>query len=166
MVYKKNLADLDWVEMGHGARFFHERKTLTPMSEAYRPKLGISLYKLKPGKRAFPFHAHSANDEALLVTSGTGTLRYGEEEIPLAAGDYVHLPASSGTAHQMINTGPDDLEYFCLSSMILPEVVVYPDSNKIATATYATAADGKTHARNFSVMRHETVSYWDGEKPE
>ena len=130
------------------------------------PKLGISLYKLEPGKRAFPFHAHFANDEAILITKGTGTLRYGEEEVPLKEGDYVHLPAASDLAHQMINTGDSDLEYFCLSSMILPEVVTYPDSNKIATATYATGEDGKTHGRKFSVMHYDTVGYWDGEKPD
>jgi uncharacterized cupin superfamily protein len=31
-------------------------------------------------------------------------LRYGEEKIPLVEGDYVHLPAESGKAHQVVNT--------------------------------------------------------------
>ena len=166
MVYKRNLAEVDWMEMGHGERFFHQRKTLTPMKESFPPKLGISLYKLQPGKRAFPFHTHFANDEAILVTKGIGTLRYGEEEIALEEGDYVHLPAASGKAHQVINTGESDLEYYCLSSMILPEVVRYPDSNKIASAVYTLGPDGKPSEREFSVLRHETVSYWDGEKPD
>jgi uncharacterized cupin superfamily protein len=166
MVYKRNLGEMKWTEMGHGERFFHRRKTLTPMGEPYIPKLGISLYKLETGKRAFPFHTHFANDEAILITKGAGTLRYGAEEMTLKEGDYIHLPASSGIAHQVINTSDADLEYFCLSSMILPEVVTYPDSNKIGAATYAVGEDGKAHSRKFSVKRYETVDYWDGEEPE
>lgn len=166
MVYKRNLAEMDWVEMGNGERFLNHRKTLTPMKEGFVPKLGISLYKLQPGKRAFPFHTHFSNDEAILVTKGTGTLRYGEEEIPMKEGDYVHLPAATGVAHQMINSSGDDLEYYCLSSMILPEVVRYPDSNKLAAAVYTIDGDGKPKEREFSILRHETVSYWDGETPE
>lgn len=162
MVYKRNLSEMDWMELDRSERFSHRRKTLTPMTESYAPKLGITLYKLEAGKRAGPFHAHSANDEAILVTKGAGTLRYGDEEISMKEGDYVHLPAASGRAHQMINTSDGDLEYFCLSSMVQPEVVIYPDSNKIATAFQAATADGQT-ARAFSVMRHDTVDYWDGE---
>ena len=165
MAYKRNLAEMEWTALDHSARFSHHRKMLTPVMEAYAPKLGITLYKLEAGKRAGPFHAHSANDEAILVTRGTGTLRYGDEEIAMKEGDYVHLPAASGRAHQMINTSEAPLEYFCLSSMVQPDVVIYPDSNKIATAFRTTTADGQM-ARAFSVMRHETVDYWDGEKLE
>ena len=166
MVYKKNLGEMDWAETGHGERFFHQRKMLTPFQESFSPKLGITLYKLNPGKRAGPFHGHSANDEAILVTRGSGTLRYGNEEIAMTQGDYVHLPAASGRAHQMVNTSDSDLEYFCLSSMVRPDVVLYPDSNKIAAIFPAARPDGKASAQRFSMMRHETVDYWDGEKPE
>jgi hypothetical protein len=31
MVYKRNLNDVEWVEIGHGERFRHRRKTLTPL---------------------------------------------------------------------------------------------------------------------------------------
>jgi uncharacterized cupin superfamily protein len=162
MVYKQNLAEMNWAEMDRSARFSHRRKMLTPVAEAYAPKLGITLYKLQAGKRAGPYHAHSANDEAILVTKGTGTLRYGDEEIPMREGDYVHLPAASGRAHQMINTSDEDLEYFCTSSMVRPDVVIYPDSNKLA-ADFPTANEDGKPARRFAVMRHETVDYWDGE---
>lgn len=158
MVYKRNLNDLPWNEMGHGEKFFHQRKTLTPLEEPQMPKLGVSLYRLQPGKRAFPFHEHFANDEAILVARGSGTLRYGEEEIPLTQGDYVHLPAGSGKAHQVVNTSGAELEYFCFSSVITPEVVRYPDSNKFAA--YSLTADRK---RVGAILRNEPVDYWHGE---
>ena len=163
-VYKKNLNAMDWTEMGHGDRFAHKRKSLTPFDQPYMPKLGISLYRLEPGKRAFPFHEHVANDEAILVTKGTGTLRYGDEQVSLGEGDYVHLPAESGKAHQMINTSDAVLEYFCLSSIIVPEVVRYPDSNKIAA--YSMTGSGKERKRAGSILRNDPVDYWHGEARE
>jgi uncharacterized cupin superfamily protein len=166
MVYKRNLEEVDWMEMGHGERFFHRRKALTPYSEPYKPKLGMSFYRLEPGKRAFPFHRHFANDEVLLITKGTGSLRYGEEMVPLGEGDYVYLPAEAGVAHQVVNTGADALEYFCISTMLMPEVVMYPDSNKVATSYMTSAEDGAGHERKFFVLRYDAVGYWDGEQPE
>ncbi len=163
MVYKRNLSDIDWAQMGHGEQFLHQRKTLTPLDQAEMPKFGLSLYRLEPGKRAFPFHEHTANDEGLLVVRGSGTLRYGDDEIVLQEGDYVHLPAASGKAHQVINTSDDALEYFCYSSMTLPEVVFYPDSNKLGAITPGTAADGRLAARQAAFIRREPLDYWDGE---
>jgi uncharacterized cupin superfamily protein len=164
MVYKRNLNDMTWTEMSHGERFHHRRKMLTPLDQPYVPKLGISLFRLAPGKRAFPFHEHFANDEAILVTKGSGTLRYGDERIPLGEGDYVHLPAASEKAHQVINTSDADLEYFCLSSVISPEVCRYPDSNKFGAYSFTT--DGKERKRTGAILRNEPVDYWHGEKPD
>ena len=164
MVYKRNVNDMEWAEMGHGERFQNQRKMLTPLDQAYMPKLGVSLFRLRPGKCSFPFHEHMANDEAILVTRGSGTLRYGDEQIPLGVGDYVHLPAASGNAHHVFNTGDEDLEYYCFSSVVLPEVVIYPDSNKIGTMAFRTSASGERE-RMVAFLRHEPVDYWEGEKP-
>jgi len=166
MVYKRNLAEVDWMEMGHGERFFHQRKALTPYTESYKPKLGMSFYKLEPGKRAFLFHRHFGNDEILLISKGTGTLRYGEETVPLGEGDYVYLSSEPGIAHQVINSGDAPLEYYCISTMLTPEVVMYPDSNKVATSYITSAENGAGHERKFFVLRYDAVGYWDGEKPE
>ncbi len=166
MVYKRNLGEMDWTEMGNGAHIHHARKTLTPFDEAYLPKFGVSLYRLAPGKRAFPRHEHLANDEGILVTRGSGTLRYGDEEIALGEGDYVHLPAASGRAHHMINTSDEQLEYFCFSSMVVPEAVVYPDSNKLGAYSLTPAADGKGWQSQRYIVRNEPVGYFEGEEPD
>ena len=164
MVYKRNVSEMEWAEMGHGERFHNRRKMLTPLDQAYVPKLGVSLFRLSPGKCSFPFHEHMANDEAILVIRGSGTLRYGDEQIPLTEGDYVHLPAASGNAHHVINTSGEDLEYYCFSSIVLPEVVLYPDSSKIGTMAFKASAGGERE-RMVAFLRHEPVDYWEGEKP-
>ncbi len=164
MVYKRNVNEMEWREMGHGERFHNQRKMLTPLDQPYVPKLGVSLFRLRPGKRSFPFHEHMANDEAILVTRGRGTLRYGDEQVPLDEGDYVHLPAASGRAHHVVNTSDADLEYYCFSSLVLPEVVLYPDSNKIGTMAFGTSAGGERE-RMVAFLRHEPVDYWEDEKP-
>lgn len=99
--------------------------------QAGSQKLGCSFYEVQPGCAAFPFHWHSANEEAIIILSGEGTLRLGEESIPVHAGDYLALPAGTKTPHQLRNTGSDPLRYYCISTMSSPEVAGYPDSDKV-----------------------------------
>jgi hypothetical protein len=65
----------------------------------------------------------------------------------------------------VINTSDEDLEYYCFSSIVLPEVVRYPESNKIGTMAFKVSAKGERE-RMVSFLRHEPVGYWEGEKPE
>lgn len=94
-------------------------------------KLGCSFYEVPVGCAAFPFHWHAANEEALIILSGEGTLRLGEESIQVHAGDYVALLTGTKRAHQLRNTGKDPLRYYCISTLISPEVAGYPDSDKV-----------------------------------
>lgn len=163
MVYKRNLITIDWTTAEHGDRYAVRRKSLTPNGVDFTPKLGLSLYRLEPGKRAFPAHYHMANDEAILVLDGCGTLRIGDREVPLRQGDYVHLPAGATAAHQVINDSERPLDYLCMSSMIDPEILVYPDSEKIGVVAGA-APGGDALARLMnSYLRNAPVDYWDGE---
>jgi uncharacterized cupin superfamily protein len=162
MVYKRNVSEMEWAEMGHGKRFHNQSNMLTPLDQTYVPKLGVSLFRLRPGKCSFPFHEHMANDEAILVTRGSGTLRYGDKQIPLTEGDYVHLPAASGNAHHVINASQGDLEYYCFSSMVLPEVARYPDSDKIGIAAPKASPKGDREIM-VAFLHNEPVDYWEGE---
>ena len=58
--------------------------------------LGVSWFEIQPGKKAFPFHYHLANDEAVFVLEGEGVLRSGEEETPLRPRDYQRRPQALG----------------------------------------------------------------------
>ena len=107
--------------------------------------VGCSHFEVAPGKTAFPFHFHSAVEEALFVLEGTGALRVGKETVALRAGDYVGLPAGPDAAHALTNTGAGALRYLAFSGLATPiavEVVGYPDSKKVAFAAGFEPAKG------------------------
>ena len=153
----KNEADIEWEDNTHGDKFHNRSKALGYFAGSQ--KLGCSLYEQPPGKTAWPYHCHYANEEALYVLAGEGTLRIGAKEVPLRAGDYVAFPVGDATAHQIINTSDAPLRYLCFSTMLEPEIVKYPDSGKIS------AAAGHWLNRSLrAFFRAETeVDYWDRE---
>jgi len=155
--------DLQWDEQSHGEKFGYRRKQLG--SAASGEKLGCSLYEVPPGRRAFPYLYHLANEEVIYVLEGSGTLRIGGEEIRLSEGDYVALPARAEAAHQLINSSESVLRYLCFSTMIEPDVMVYPDSGKVGIFGGA-APGGPKGKRTFSkYLRGDVeVGYYDGEE--
>jgi len=62
--------------------------------------IGGSMYELEPGDRLWPYHTHHANEEWLLVISGTPTLRSPEGERNLKEGDVVCFLRGKDGAHQ------------------------------------------------------------------
>lgn len=154
--------DLGWVEHRHDEGFAARRKQLG--AAAGGEQIGCSLIELPPGKRAWPRHAHSANEEAVVVLSGEGVLRLGDRELPLRAGCYAALPAGTGDAHQVVNTSEQPLRYLCISTMRHPEVVTYPDSGKVGVIT-GSAPGGDNDARTLTAFlpADAAVDYWQGE---
>ena len=127
-------------------------------------KLGCSLYELEPGKQAFPYHYHTANEEAIYVLEGEGTIRLPEGERPIGKGDYIALPADESGAHQVINTSGQPLRYLCVSTMISPEVAVYPDSQKIGFFSSAAPGEANFPETLYGFLKLDTrVDYWEGE---
>lgn len=127
--------------------------------------LGINLTEVPPGKRAFPFHNHLANDELFIILEGEGTFRIGQEEIPVGPGDVCGAPRGGAeTAHQLINTGQTTLRYYAISTKNDPEVVEYPDSGKFSVSAIWPGEDFmKAHLRHVG-RREQLLDYWDGEK--
>jgi uncharacterized cupin superfamily protein len=155
--------DLEWDEQSHGEKFGYRRKQLG--SVAGGDKLGCSLYEVPPGRRAWPYHYHLANEAAIYVLEGSGTLRIGGEEVRVSKGDYVALPARAEGAHQLVNSSEAVLTYLCISTMIEPDVMVYPDSGKVGIFGGA-APGGPKEERTFSkFLRSDAeVGYYDGEE--
>jgi uncharacterized cupin superfamily protein len=126
--------------------------------------LGYNITVVAPGKRAVPLHNHHGNEEMFYILQGSGELRVGDERYSIRAGDFIASPPGGPeTAHQIINTGSDEMRYLAVSTMIVPETVEYPDSKKIATISRQPQADG-----TLRILRHvgragESVDYWDGE---
>jgi uncharacterized cupin superfamily protein len=130
-----NLEDMQQEETGQGGFGFRRRRL---GAEAGTRALGCSHLELSPGKTAFPFHFHSAHEEAIYVLEGTGLLRIGQDRVEVRAGDYVGFPAGPQSAHALTNTGTTPLRYLALSAPATPatmDIVGYPDSRKIAFAS-------------------------------
>jgi uncharacterized cupin superfamily protein len=123
--------------------------------------LGCAVHVVAPGKRAFPFHRHHVADELFFIVSGTGEYRFGKETYPLRAGDVVAAPAGT-EAHQIINTGTEELCYLGISTISGADIVDYPDSDKIGLAAGVKNADFST-ATYVGMGRLAPADYWDGE---
>ena len=154
-----NFSDPTLETMKHGDTFFVRRARVAPAIGL--TGLGCSVLVVPPGKRAYPFHRHHVLDELFFVVSGEGEYRFGDARYPVRAGDIIAAPAGS-KAHQLINTGEEDLRYLGISSMGSVDVIDYPDSGKIAIGAGIKNADFKT-ATYAGVGRLAPADYWDGE---
>lgn len=119
-------------------------------------RIGGSLYEVDPGRKLWPYHVHHANEEWLLVVRGRPTLRSPEGEQQLEEGDVVCFPRGPEGAHQVWNATDAPVRVLMLSTMVVPEILEYPDSGKLA------ARDAKGD-RLFLTRRGEPVDYWEGE---
>jgi uncharacterized cupin superfamily protein len=118
-------------------------------------KLGYNLVAVPPGKRAYPFHSHRAQEEMFFIVEGRGEVRIGAERFAVRAGDVIACPTGGPeTAHQIINTGKSELRYLALSTKTTTEVCEYPDSGKIA---------GFGEGMRFVFRAGEQAGYWEGE---
>lgn len=148
---------------GGSERFGAEFARLGPLIGAR--DLGVMYMETPPGKRAFPFHAHHANEEMFIVLEGEGTYRFGKAEHAIRAGDVCAAPTGGAeTAHQIINTGSSTLRYLSLSTMRDPEVAEYPDSGMYGVYSYGCGDDEAQPPRLRQMLRVEDGrDYWEGE---
>jgi uncharacterized cupin superfamily protein len=115
-----------------------------------------------PGKKAWPYHLHHANEELFVILDGSGTLRHDDERYPIKAGDVISTGTGKGTAHQIVNTSDAELRYLAISTMIHPDIAEYPDSGK--RAMVAGSPPGRRPYALFEVVPEDSgVDYWEGE---
>lgn len=124
-------------------------------------RLGASLWKLPPGEAAYPYHFHYSDEELVFVLSGRPTLRTPEGTRPLEPGEAVHFPVGEGGAHQILNPTDEEVRFLSVSTHGAPDIVVYPDSNKVGAAERSPDGRGISH---FFDLDSE-VDYWKGETP-
>jgi len=124
-------------------------------------KLGCMLHVVQPGKIAFPVHRHHCADELFLILSGTGEYRYGDERLPIKAGDCLAAPAG-GPAHQILNTGSEELRYLGISNIVGNDVIEYPNSGKVCVMAGMNGGDPSS-ATYSARGRLTAADYWDGE---
>lgn len=123
--------------------------------------VGVSLWELPPGEAAYPYHFHYADEEVVIVLKGRPTLRGPEGERVLEQGEAVRFPLGPEGAHQIYNPSAEAVRFLAVSSHGRPDIVVYPDSNKIS------AAERDPHGEGMKVHfdRGDEVGYWQGEEP-
>lgn len=153
-----NESDLDWDEYDHGDAGFR-RKELGDAADS--EELGCSLYELPAGKRSWPYHYHTANEEAIYVLAGEGLLRADDGEHDLTAGDFVTFHADESGGHQVVNDSDGTLRYLAVSTMNEPDVTVYPEMEKIGV--YVGAPPGGRGERSLQGYYpiDADVEYWD-----
>ena len=157
-----NVENLSFQTWSHGKNF--ECQMGEVGGELDSKKLGFNVTVIPPGKRAFPYHAHRANEEMFFILDGEGSIRIAGTIHKLRKGDFISLPPGPESAHQIVNDSSAPLRYLAVSTMDLPEVVEYPDSGKLGVMA---GSQGGPQASNDSI-RHFTrvkdgVDYWEGE---
>ena len=126
--------------------------------------IGFNVTVVPPGKKSFPYHAHRANEEMFFVLEGEGSVRIDGAVHKIRKGDFISLPPGPDSGHQIFNDSKAPLRYLAVSTMIVPEVVEYPDSGKIM----ATAGVVASRPATADCVRHvsrvqDGVDYWEGE---
>ena len=156
-----NIDELEYADFGKGDEFNARRASVSDKLGA--KKLGYAVVRLKPGKRAWPYHSHHVAEEMFYVLAGEGTLRHADEEHPIRAGDFICAPADPAQAHQIINTSDAELSYIALGTEEPADVFLYPDSGKYGV-WHGTTRDTSAPDSFLVFARKDTaVDYWDGE---
>ena len=146
----------------------HEDKydaQIAPVGAALDSKMiGFNVTVIAPGKKAFPYHAHRGNEEMFFILEGEGSIRLVDGTHRIRKGDFISLPPGRDSAHQIINDSKAPLKYLAVSTMLSPEVVEYPDSQKVGVlaGTGGGRPPGPDSLRHFTRLK-DAVDYWDGE---
>ncbi len=166
-----NIADVDlqprpaaFAPKGPAAERFDARMAyIGPRVGAQR--LGYNITAVPPGKRAFPFHNHRVNEEMFFVLEGAGEVRIGPQTYPIRKGDIIACPpGGKESAHQIVNTGSEELRYLAVSTKMSPEIAEYPDSGKFGVLAELAGAPGEKPQQFRFVGRDDRqVDYWEGE---
>ena len=157
-----NTADVPLHDNGHGEKFAAK---IGSFGRAIGSTgIGCMLHVVPPGKRAFPYHNHHGMHELFLVLEGAGEYRFGKETYLVRAGDVLAAPAGGAdTAHQLINTGEQELKYLGISTSVATEVVEYPDSGKFAVTSRCDWSNPGAGGVRFIGRTETSIGYWDGE---
>jgi uncharacterized cupin superfamily protein len=120
-------------------------------------KTGLSLWELPPGQAAYPYHFHLAEEEVVVILSGTPSLRTPDGWRDLDEGEVVAFPPGASGAHQILNRTDADVRFLAFSNQ-QPDVVVQPDAGKVGA--FERRPDGS--GINLWFREGDAAAYWDG----
>jgi len=104
--------------------------------------LGATVYELAPGARWADLHVHYANEELIAVLTGTPSLYTLDGSRKLAAGDVVACRRGREGAHRLENESEEPARVMIVSTMLMPEVVEYPEQDRVFVMTEAPYTEG------------------------
>jgi len=156
-----NIEQIEFTDFGDGGKFAASLGRISPHLGARNLSYNITV--IPPGKRAFAYHRHHAIEEMFFILEGKGTLRYRNEEFPIAEGDFIACPPGPGGGHQVINSGTVVLKFLAVSTNSSPDIVEYPDSGKIGAMAGDFAAPDKGMEVRLIVKKDAQVDYYEGE---
>ena len=154
-----NIHEPEWDAQMPDAPF--RAKAMRAGARAGSQELGATLYEIDPGGRVSPLHVHHANEELLIVLSGRPTLRTLDGERELEPGAVVAFPSGRRGAHQVLNRSGEPSRVLMASTMIYPEVVEHPDSNKVVAIS---GRPDETAAMFLAFRRDDAVAVTEGEE--
>ena len=104
-------------------------------------ELGASLFEVAPGASTFPLHVHHANEELIVVVSGSLVLRTPAGERKLHPGDVAACPRGLAGAHRLDNRSDQPARVLIVSTMNAPDINEFPESDVLWARTYAPGSD-------------------------
>ncbi len=110
-------------------------------------QFGVNLTRLPPGAWASQRHAHSHEEEFVLMQQGRAIWIDDDGEREIGPGDIIGIPCD-GNAHTIVNHSDSDVVYLCVGGRSIDDWCVYPDigmktsSNRYAGAGPYLAMDG------------------------
>jgi uncharacterized cupin superfamily protein len=158
-----NLYEPEWDGDSERPGFSYRRAKLGGQAGAKR--LGASIYEIPPGQATFPYHAHFANEELLIVLEGRPSLRTRAGWRELDPGEVVSFRVGHDGAHQVMNRGEEPVRVLVVSEMNAPEVSVYPDTGKILAGTRPPGGAGGSDDIFETFRLDDAADYWEGEEP-
>jgi uncharacterized cupin superfamily protein len=123
--------------------------------------IGASFWEVPPGEAAYPYHFHYADEELVIVLSGRPTLRTPDGTRELEEGEAVRFPLGEEGAHQIYNRSDRPATFLAISSSGRPDIIVYPDSDKIGVGERRPGGGG---LRAF-FRGADRIGYFHGERP-
>ena len=129
--------------------------------QAGAERLGLSLWELPPGEAAYPYHLHLAEEEMVVVLAGRPSLRTPEGWRELEQGEVVSFLVGEVGAHQIVNRTQEPVRFLAFSTSGAPDVVLYPDSNKVGAFERRPEGGGLREL----YRRSDAVDYYEGETP-
>ncbi|MFZ0385222.1 MAG: cupin domain-containing protein [Solirubrobacteraceae bacterium] len=102
-------------------------------------RLGASIVELAPGTLSSPYHFHHANEELLIVLSGTPELRTPDGFRELPPGEVLSFPRGARGAHRLRNATSEPCRILFISEVNFPDIVSYPDTGTTLAVTTPSA---------------------------